>query len=349
MSAYNIQIDCENAVSANNLESLESIKNSTLIVTGGTGFLGSWISEVIIYLNETQGFNIKLYLLSRNQTKMARHFSTKKFVNLIEEDVLDVFELPADINYVIHAAADPDTRCHLNDPITVIDTIVRGTETILSASMRLNGLRRILHISSGLVSGVAEINQKDISENQMNSFNCNSSSSVYAEAKRCSEAIVASYRSLYKLPLVIARPFTFLGPYQKLDKPWAINHFMRDAFNGGPIRILGNENTKRSYIYGADAAVWMLHILLRGMIGSAYNVGGDTGFTLKEIAKKVISVFPNPIKIQTELSQENFPPANSFVPDTSFARKNLELKLSTSIDTAIQKTVNWYCEGNKNI
>ncbi len=347
MNVSNIQLDCENAVFINRLESLENLKNSSLIVTGGTGFLGSWISEVIIYLNEAQGFNIKLYLLSRNPDKIASHISGKKFVNIIEKDVRDIFELPNDINYVIHAAGEPDNRCHLNDPLIVIDSIVRGTDNVISAAMRLNGLRRISHISSGLVSGVTDINQKEISENQMHGFDCNSPSNAYAEAKRCSESIVASYRSLYKLPLVIARPFTFVGPYQKLDKPWVINHFMRDAFNGGPVRILGNENTKRSYMYGADAAVWMLHILLRGKTGSAYNVGGDIGFTLKEIAKKVVSGFPNPIKIQTELAQENSPPPNSFVPDVSSAKNNLGLKFSVSLDSAIQKTVNWYCRTNE--
>ena len=140
--------------------------------------------------------------------------------------------------------------------------------------MRLNGFKKMLHISSGLVSGVTNASQKEISETQMNGFDCNSSSNIYAEAKRCSESIVSSYMTLYKI-ITIARPFTFIGPYQKIDKPWALNNFIRDAFNGVPIRILGNENTRRSYIYGSDAAVWMLNILLNGKNGTAYNVGGD--------------------------------------------------------------------------
>ncbi len=339
----NIQNDCEIAVSINKLAALEHLKNSALIVTGGSGFLGSWISEVVIYLNESHAFNIKLYLLSRNPKVLDNRISAKNYVNLIEEDVLDVCELPKDVNYVIHAAADPDNRTHSKDPLSVINTIAQGTNNVLSASMRLNGFKKMLHISSGLVSGVTNASQKEISETQMNGFDCNSSSNIYAEAKRCSESIVSSYRTLYKMPITIARPFTFIGPYQKIDKPWALNNFIRDAFNGVPIRILGNENTRRSYIYGSDAAVWMLNILLNGKNGTAYNVGGDVGYTLKEIAQKVASVFPNPIKIQTELAQESFPPANSFVPDTSLAKNSLGLNYSVSLDVAIQKTIHWYC------
>ena len=120
----NIQNDCEIAVSINKLAALEHLKNSALIVTGGSGFLGSWISEVVIYLNESHAFNIKLYLLSRNPKVLDNRISAKNYVNLIEEDVLDVCELPNDrVNYVIHAAADPDNRTHSKDPLSVINTI----------------------------------------------------------------------------------------------------------------------------------------------------------------------------------------------------------------------------------
>ena len=67
---------------------------------------------------------------------------------------------------------------------------------------------------------------------------CNSITSVYAEVKRCAETLCTAYSSQYKVPIVIIRPFAFIGPYQFLDKPWAINNFLRDGIAGGPIRIL---------------------------------------------------------------------------------------------------------------
>ncbi len=68
-----------------------------------------------------------------------------------------------------------------------------------------------------------------------------------------------------KLPVVTARPFAFIGPYQGLDKPWAVNNFLRDALLGVPIRILGDADTVRSYMYPSDMAFWLLAILAEGV------------------------------------------------------------------------------------
>ena len=64
------------------------------------------------------------------------------------------------------------------------------------------------------------------------------------------------------LPIIIVRPFAFIGPFQSLDKPWAVNNFIRDAILGGPIRILGNELTTKSYMYGSDLAYFILNLLV---------------------------------------------------------------------------------------
>ena len=78
---------------------------------------------------------------------------------------------------------------------------------------------------------------------------------------RYAEAEAAAWRSVAKLPVVTARPFAFIGPYQGLDKPWAVNNFLRDALLCVPIRILGDADTVRSYMYPSDMAFWLLAIL----------------------------------------------------------------------------------------
>ena len=93
----------------------------------------------------------------------------------------------------------------------------------------LNKLRKFLYVSSGQVYNRSLAKKELISESDFGPLDCNKITSVYPEAKRLVEASCCAYSSQYKLPIVIARPFSFIGPYQSLSKPWAINNFINDA------------------------------------------------------------------------------------------------------------------------
>jgi len=86
---------------------------------------------------------------------------------------------------------------------------------------------------------------------------CSSASSVYAEAKRYAETLCSAARSQAQLPTITVRPFSFVGPFHAVDKPWAVDNFIDDALQGSPIRVLGDGQTVRSYMYGADLAFWL--------------------------------------------------------------------------------------------
>ncbi len=322
---------------------LNKLKNEKIFISGGTGFVGTWLLEMICYLNEEYNFNTEVILLARNISefkKDKKHLSGKKHIAFIKKDIRYLTELPSDITYIIHAAANPDNRQHSSDPITVMDIISRGTNNILSLASSLPNIKKILNISSGLIYGQQPYDLIHIPESYQGSSNCSSIFSIYPEAKRFAEMLSTAYRNQYKLPIINARPFTFLGPYQHINKPWAHTNFLRDSLLGGPIRITGNQNSVRGYMYASDMAYWFLKILADGKQGVPYNIGNPKGITLRDFAEKICEQYPNKINIEN-ITGNNLS-LSRFVPDVTLATKSLGLKIFTPTDAAIRKTLSWY-------
>ena len=314
--------DCQELFDKVSSDEVGALRNSTVFISGASGFLGSWITEVVLFLNDNFNFNTRLVLHSRDVSKLPR----RNDVKILEGDIRNLLEIPSDVQWVIHAASSPDARVHTSDPINTLDILSNGTNAVLSASSRLPNLKKFLYVSSALI--------------YKPSVELNSVSDVYTEGKRYSESLVTAYRSLYKLPTTVIRPFTFLGPKQLIDKPWAMNNFIRDALNGGPIRIFGNVESLRTYMYGSDFAFWTLKILTSGEIGKSYNVGASQSFSILDIAKKVVSLSPQ--NIQIELCPFGNQVRSDLIPDVSLAESTLSLRTTVDIDAAIKKTISWY-------
>jgi dTDP-glucose 4,6-dehydratase len=331
-----IQEDC--AKSCINISSLEKLKSSHILITGGTGFVGTWLTEMLIYLNENFNFNATIYLLSRNITP-SKNYSEFKYVHFIKSDVKSVKELPSKINYVLHAAGTPDSREHVSNSIKTIDTFYKGTQNILDLASRLPNLVKIIHFSSNKIYG-NNYSKVPMDENNTTIIGYNNQD-VYSESKRMSETLCKAYMSELHLPIIIVRPFAFIGPFQSLDKPWAVNNFIRDAILGGPIRILGNELTTKSYMYGSDLAYFILNILTQGKVGEAYNIGSSAPTTLVELAIKIKNIINIDIEIKIRSSKDQYSKTSFDVPETSKVENELKIKSSFDIDEALKRTILW--------
>lgn len=325
--------------------SLAGLKKTTVLITGGTGFMGTWLCSMLAFLNDRHGWDTKIILLSQsanNFSAKAPHLALRKDVTLMEKDVRNVVDIDADVNFIIHAAASPDNRMHSSDPLKVLDIIAKGTDAMLAVAARLSDLRKFLNISSGLIYGPQPLDMDGLSEDFHSGPDCDSIVSVYPEAKRFAETLSAAYRTQFKIPVVTARPFAFIGPYQLLDKPWAVNNFLRDSLKGGPIRILGDEKTVRSYMYPSDMAFWLLRILAEGKPGLAYNVGSPHAITLKGLAEKIAGKFPVPPRIVHDGPLAGNARCSKFVPDVTRAMSTLGLNLKVDIDKALDRTLLWH-------
>jgi dTDP-glucose 4,6-dehydratase len=257
---------------------------------------------------------------------------------------MNLVELPEEVTWIVHAAANPDSRSHATDPLGTLRVTIRGADALLGAALRLPNLRKILHVSSASIYGLQPSEIPGISEGFAGSLDCTAPRQAYAEGKRAAEAVCAAYRTQYRLPIVTVRPFAFLGPYPLLDRPWAANTFICDALRGGPIRIQGDGQSVRSYMYPADMALWILTMLARGAAGAVFNLGSPQGITLMELAERIVSFLPQSVKIITRMLGPSAPPPNRLVPDISLARQTLGLEIATDLDAAIRLALPWYRE-----
>ncbi len=325
---------------------LAHLNNSSLLITGASGFMGIWLTELLIYLMKTQQLKLRLYLLATDFTfakKEAPHlYEPNENIKVICDDVRSLHEVPADVEWIIHAAASPDLRVHNSQPIFMSQTIAQGTVTLLECATRLPKLRGFLNVSSGYVYGYHSI-KEPITEKGFEGFDPSIFSAAYVEAKRYAESICTIFRNQFRLPIVNVRPFSFVGPYQSVDAPWAVNNFINDAVHNQPIRIQGDGTAVRSYMYGADMAWWLLNMLLRGESGRSYNLGSPNAITLKELAEKVRHISGD--KIEINHSRALLKSKSSiFVPSVELAQAEMGLRMQFDIDAALSRTMQWYAK-----
>jgi nucleoside-diphosphate-sugar epimerase len=315
-----------------------------IAVTGGTGFLGSWIAETITALNDEYRLGITLDLFARNIHDWANkypHLAGRSDIQLKSQDLRSPFEFSRNTNFVIHAAGLPNNRVHSSDPLRVYQTTVSGINNALEAASQLDNLKRFVNVSSCLVSGTPD-RPGPLSEAEYFPMPSGQLHAVYAEAKRAAESLAAIYRSQFRMPISTVRPFTFAGPYQELDRPWALNNFLRDVLTGSDIRIHGDGSARRSYLYGSDAAWWTLAALVNGKDGASYNIGSSTAVTHLELVKLIgnhTKAKPHAVLNTAPSKQAK---QDDLYPDTSLTQKCLGVAQSCTLEQAVAKTCRWF-------
>lgn len=313
-------------------------------VIGGTGFIGTWLAETVAAMNDEQGSRVRVDLLGRSAASWSNahlHLSGRSDVRVHAVDVRSSFELPRDTTLVLYAAGVADPRVHASDPFRVHETALHGLSHALAASARLELLQRFVNISSGLVAGIPA-SEQGLRENELGPLDFTRVHNVYAESRRAGENLVSLYASQYRIPVSTARAFTFLGPYQPLDAPWAANNFLRDALSGNDIRIHGDGTTRRSYLYGSDAAAWLLKMLIDGQDGDVYNLGGAQPTSHADVARLVAdNTAPTP---QLAYKSQPVPGGrrHDFFPDLSHVSTALGLRQAVDIGAAIQRAMLWH-------
>lgn len=266
---------------------LAQLHGQRLFITGGTGFFGLWLLTALRSLQARQ-VHVQVCVLSRDPAAFLRRhpqFRDQAWLNFVQGNVRD-FEFPEQrFDLVLHAATETSMTAHAQ-PGSMFDDIVLGTRRVLELADR-SGARRILLVSSGAVYGPqapGQLHQADDS-----SLACNPllASSAYGEGKRVMELLGAIEQQRTGIAAITARCFAFSGPGLPLEGHFALGNFVRDALYGEKITVQGDGSPMRSYLFGADLAVWLLHLLLQGQAGLSYNVGSDQALSIQELALRV--------------------------------------------------------------
>jgi nucleoside-diphosphate-sugar epimerase len=321
--------------------------NSTIFITGATGFFGKCLLSNFLYANSEFNLNIKVIILSRDpQSFILAHpeFNNESFI-YIKGNVKN-FEFPANqnIDYIIHAATDTNAQIVANEPLTTFETIVDGTKQILELAKNKN-VKSVLNVSSGAVYGKQPHTLSHVTEEFTGAPNVYDVGASYGEGKRVAEMFCNIYHEKHGVNVKIARCYAFVGTYLPLDTHFAIGNFIHDIINDRQIKIQGDGSPFRTYLYTADLVIWLLKILFDGKACHPYNVGSDVAVNIEELANTVntFSKKHKPIEILKPKSDGH---PVKYVPSIERAKSELGLSVYTSLQDAIDRTIRFYTSEN---
>ncbi|MFC7419981.1 NAD-dependent epimerase/dehydratase family protein [Iodobacter arcticus] len=318
--------------------SLDEIKNKKILLTGGTGFFGRWLLALLHYLN-LNGFNISVTVVSRSPEKFLisePSYRDVRWLDFIESDA-QCFEVSRKYDCIIHAATDTSLAVQA-DGLSLFNSMINGGRNILDIAVK-SGAKKVLMIGSGAQYGAQPEEQPLFLEDSTSACLSNSPLSAYGEAKRSIETMAALYASKHSFDVIFARCFAFSGPGLAIDTHFAIGNFVRDALFSQNIVVKSKGEIYRSYLYGADLAIWLLTLLLKGKNQEAYNVGSDQAILISDLAECVKNILA-PEKEVIFLSNEGGGSRSRYIPSINKARSH-NLDVWTNLDESIQRTADW--------
>ena len=322
----------------------EPMRGQRIFITGGTGFFGCWLVESFCHINRVLNLNASATILTRspaNFVSKAPHLAADPHVQLLTGDVRD-FKFPDGVfPFVIHAATEASARQAAEAPLEMLSTILAGTERTLEFAAT-RGTVRFLLTSSGAVYGRQPFSITHLPESYAGAPDPLDPSSVYAEGKRAAELMCSLYQKKSGIECAIARCWAFCGPHLPLDAHFAIGNFIGNVLRREPIFIQGDGTPRRSYLYGADLAIWLWTMLFRAPSLTPINVGSGEDLSILELAQKVAETLDTDAVVRVAGSLVPGAAPSRYVPSVSRAKELLGLEQTVSLEESIRRTAAWY-------
>ena len=315
-----------------------SLDGQRLMLSGATGFFGQQLLALMGWLH-ARGQRFEVVGLSRDP---ARFLDAEPWAGaltwfqLLHGDARRPWPGEGRFDLLLHAATDTHARAH-TDLQAVFDDGVAGTREAL-AFASTHRVKRLLLTGSGAQYG--ELPAGPAPETHAAACDPTQPGSAYAEAKRVGELLAALAGARCGFEVVPTRCFAFVGPGLDLHGHFAIGNFIRDALAGGPLTLSSDGAAVRSYLYGADLAWWLLHLLASAPAGQAVNVGSDEGLSVATLASLTRDVLCPAAAVQLGPPQPGAP-RRHYLPSIERAR-HLGLAVWTPLPLAIQRTAAWY-------
>jgi UDP-glucuronate 4-epimerase len=307
------------------------------LITGGAGFIGSHVAETLLARGDDVAIldSLDPYYpveLKRRNLELLCAAGLEQF---IEGDILDAATVERVFSefrpeYLIHLAAKAGVRPSVQDPLSYMDTNVRGTVQLLECAKSLP-LRKMVFASSSSVYG--STNRVPFSEDEPAATPL----SPYAASKVAGEACCHAYHHIYDLPIVCLRFFTVYGPRQRPDL--AINKFVGLIAAGKPIPMYGDGTSERDYTFVSDVVHAVLLAAASDISYDVINIGGGSPITLCGMIEKLQEVMERATPI------EQFPEQSGDMPrtfaDITKAQRLLGWSPSVSLADGLREFVQW--------
>ncbi len=306
--------------------SWDKLNNKTIMISGGTGFIGSFITDVFRYRNEKFKSNVRIVSLSRGGG------ISDKTVEHLKVDITQPISYVGKVDYILHLASNTHPKQYGEDPVGTITTNVIGCNNLLKLAVEKKSV--FLLASSVEIYGQGE--NKPMDEHYCGYIDCNIARSGYNEAKRTCEALCQSYKQQYGTEVKIVRLARVFGADKKLDTK-AMSQFMDKAVAGEDIILKSKGNQRFSYCYIADAVSGILKVLLDGENGEAYNISeADEGLTLGEYAEYMAFLANKKVLYQIENDEAASRASYALLADSKL--KNLGWKPLYSVREGLERT-----------
>lgn len=313
---------------------LSGLRNKSIFITGGTGFFGLWLLNLLAILNE-DGYEIKVTSLSRAPEKFLinnPNFANISWLTWVEGDIAN-YSIPENqFDLLIHGAANTKPE-PLDRQINIFEGILFGAHHVMKHAVKAN-VKRVLFISSGAVYGEIPPDVSLITEEVAIAPLTNKPENALGEGKRAAEMLTNCFAVSKGIEVVIARCFAFTG--FGIGEHLVLGQLIKQAIHNDKIVINGSGLARRSFLHGRDLSIWLLKLLVDGKNGEIYNVGSDQAFTIKQLAELVRDEIAPEKKIIVLGAQKQEQRLN-YVPSIEKA-KTLGLAIWTDLKDAIKET-----------
>ncbi len=320
----------------------DDFREARVLLTGVTGFVGSWLLETLVHADATLGLGVRATVLVRDRQAFERrlpHLAASPAVRVHVGDVRVVDPPTHAFTHYVHCASASAPRLSAEHPDEVVDMIVRGSERMIEEAESGKACR-FLQISSGSVYGVQPPSLRRIDEQYPGTADARDPAQRFGAAKRRAE--LRGEASVARgVGFVSARVFALVGPRLPFDGQFAMGNFLADALAGRPVSILGDGTPVRSWMYAADMAAWCWTLLARGRPGAAYNVGSEEEYPLWDAAHLVAALPPAPLAVTRARVPDPGELPGRYVPSIDLARTELGLDVWTPFDAALSRTWEW--------
>ena len=316
---------------------LAPLEGSHTVVLGGSGFLGSHVSERLLALGAA--VTVVDNFLTGDPDNVA-HLIGRDGFRLVKYDVTDYLHVPGRVDHVLHFASPASPVDYLRWPIQTLKVGSLGTHKALGLA-RAKGAR-ILLASTSEVYGDPTVSPQP--ESYWGNVNPVGPRGVYDEAKRFAEALMLAYHREHGLEIRIARIFNVYGPRMRRGDGRAVPAFIDAALRGEPLPVHGDGSQTRSLCYVDDLIDGLLRLHASDEIGPM-NLGNPEEITIAQLAQAVCDVVGRHPGVEHHPRPEDDPAVRC--PDISYAERALGWHPRVSLHDGLARTATWFAEAEE--
>ena len=305
---------------------------SRILVTGGGGFLGSWLCEKLLEQGNEVICVDNFYTGSKRN---IYHLLADPRFELIRHDV--TFPLYVEVDEIYNLACPASPIHYQKNPAQTVKTCVHGAINMLGLAKRTGA--KILQSSTSEVYGDPEVHPQV--EEYWGNVNPIGIRSCYDEGKRCAETLFNCYRMETGMPVKIVRIFNTYGPRMHPNDGRVVSNFILQALQNEDITIYGDGSQTRSFCYRDDLVDGLIKMMnTADDVTGPVNIGNPGEFTILQLAELVIKLTDSKSKLIRMPLPADDPKQRR--PDITKAKNLLNWQPTTPLETGLQKTIEYF-------